>query len=232
MKLCTQVRAQPLVSCTPLATKMTVEASVFRTMPVQRAHVKSFALAGGGESSSSSSTSESLGQQPAAAAPIASPSTRVLSTSPSAATTTQYRRQPAVETTSQHFGGALTTLDFGAVLLSERLNGIGMVQNLELHNKGFHPVLLGSILGLMCAAAWPEKNERLNPSKMVRMQMAFARIAYLGLAGAIAAEIYTGKGILTLMDFETGVEAISDVEAVLAFAAMLFLTGPQSRTLK
>ncbi len=85
----------------------------------------------------------------------------------------------------------------------------------------------------MCAAAWPEKNERLNnPSKMVRMQMAFARIAYLGLAGAIAAEIYTGKGILTLMDFETGVEAISDVEAVLAFAAMLFLTGPQSRTVK
>jgi hypothetical protein len=233
MKLCTQVRAQPLVSCTPLATKMTVEASVFRTMPVQRAHVKSFALAGGGESSSSS-TSESLDQQPAAAAaaPIASPSTRVLSTSPSAATTTQYRRQPAVETTSQHFGGALTTLVFGAVLLSERLNGIGIVQNLELHNKGFHPVLLGSILGLMCAAAWPEKNERLNPSKMVRMQMAFARIAYLGLAGAIAAEIYTGKGILTLMDFETGVEAISDVEAVLAFAAMLFLTGPQSRTLK
>jgi hypothetical protein len=230
MQFCTQLRAQPLISCAPLAAKITVEAPLFRKTPVQRAQFKSFALAG--ESSSSSSTSDLSEQQTAAASSSVSTS-RIIGTSPAAATSTQYRRQPTVETTSQHFGGALTTLVFGAVLLSERLNGMGIVQNLELHNQGFHPVLLGSIVGLMCAAAWPEKNERLNnPSKMVRMQMAFARIAYLGLAGAIAAEIYTGKGILTLMDFETGVEAISDVEAVLAFAAMLFLTGPQSRTVK
>ncbi|KAG7670046.1 hypothetical protein Ndes2526B_g06420 [Nannochloris sp. 'desiccata'] len=209
-------------------------------MHVQRAPLKSFALAGDSSSGSSSSTSENLDQQQphqqqhqTAATPLATPSTRIIGTSSGSVTTTQHRRQPTVETTSTHFGGALITLVFGAALLSERLNGIGIVQNLELHNEGFHPVLLGSILGLMCASAWPEKNERLNnPSKMVRMQMAFARIAYLGLAGAIAAEIYTGKGILTILDFETGVEAISDVEAVLAFAAMLFLTGPQSRTLK
>jgi len=235
MKLCTQLKAQRLASCIPLATKINVEAPLLRTMHVQRAPLKLFALAGDSSSGSSSSTSKSLDQQQqqTAETPLATPSTRIIGTSPGAATTpTQYRRQPTVETTSTHFGGALITLVFGAALLSERLNGIGIVQNLELHNEGFHPVLLGSILGLMCAAAWPEKNERLNPSKMVRMQMAFARIAYLGFAGAIAAEIYTGKGILTILDFETGVEAISDVEAVLAFAAMLFLTGPQSRTLK
>lgn len=127
-----------------------------------------------------------------------------------------------------HFGGALTTLIFGAVLLSERLNGVGIVENLELHNQGFHPVLLASVALLLCASAWPEKRERGNPSFLVRLQMAGARIAYLGLAGAIAAEMFTGKGILTLLDVETGIEALSDVEAVIVFCLMLFLTGPIS----
>lgn len=142
------------------------------------------------------------------------------------------RRTTEAEITPQHFGGALATLVFGAALLSERLNGIGIVQNLELHNEGFHPVLLGSILLLLAASAWPEQRENQNPSVMVRIQMAGARIAYMGLAGAIAAEMYTGKGVLTLLDVETGIETLSDIEAVLAFMVMLILTGPQTRTLK
>lgn len=133
------------------------------------------------------------------------------------------------EVTSQHFGGALTTLVFGAALLSERLNGVGIVQNLELHNKGFHPVLLSAILMLLVASAWPEKREWKKPTLLVRVQMAGARFAYLGLAGAIAAEMVTGRGVLSLLDVETGVEAFSDVEAVLIFLTMLVLTGPQSR---
>ena len=157
---------------------------------------------------------------------------RILGTSLSSMRPPALTRAPEVESTPQHFGGALTTLIFGASLLSERLNGVGIVQNLELHNKGFHPLLLGAIVLLMCASAWPEKRELQNPTKLVRVQMAGARVAYLGLAGAIAAEIFTGKGILTLLDFETGVEAVSDVEAVLAFMAMLFLTGPQSKVAK
>lgn len=136
------------------------------------------------------------------------------------------------ENAPQHFGGALTTLLFGAVLLSERLNGIGIVQALELQNQGFHPLLLASILALMVAAAWPEERERKNPSVLVRIQMAAARVAYLGLAGAIAAEMFTGKGILALVDIETGVEAVSDIEAVIAFIVFVFLTGPQSRVVK
>jgi len=136
------------------------------------------------------------------------------------------------ESTPQHFGGALTTLLFGAVLLSERLNGVGIVQSLELQNQGFHPLLLASILALMVASAWPEERERKNPSILVRIQMAAARVAYLGLAGAIAAEMFTGKGILALVDIETGVEAVSDIEAVLAFIVFVFLTGPQSRVVK
>jgi len=136
------------------------------------------------------------------------------------------------ETTQQHFGGALTTLIFGASLLSERLNGVGIVQNLELHNKGFHPILLSSILMLITASAWPEKRERENPGLLVRVQMAGARFAYLGLAATIASEMFTGRGVLSLLDVETGVEAFSDVEAVLIFLTMLVLTGPQSREVK
>lgn len=136
---------------------------------------------------------------------------------------------PKTEVTSQHFGGALTTLVFGAALLSERLNGVGIVQNLELHNKGFHPVLLSAIMILLVASAWPEKREWKNPTLLVRIQMAGARFAYLGLAGSIAAEMVTGRGVLSLLDVETGIEAFSDVEAVLIFLTMLVLTGPQSR---
>ena len=126
----------------------------------------------------------------------------------------------------------MTTFVFGAALLSERLNGEGIVQNLELHGSGFHPLLLASVAGLLAAAAWPEKREMGNPSVLVRLQMAAARVAYLGLAGSIAAELFTGKGVLRLLDFETGIEAISDVEAVIAFIIMLFLTGPHTRTAK
>ncbi len=136
------------------------------------------------------------------------------------------------EVTQQHFGGALTTLVFGAALLSERLNGVGIVQNLELHNKGFHPVLLSAILFLIVASAWPEKRESRQPTLLVRIQMAGARFAYLGLASAIAAEMFTGKGVLSLLDVETGIEAFSDVEAVLVFLTMLVLTGPQSRQIQ
>lgn len=135
----------------------------------------------------------------------------------------------AAEVTQQHFGGALATLVFGAALLSERLNGVGIVQNLELHNKGFHPILLVSIAFLLCASAWPEKRESENPGLLVRIQMAGARFAYIGLASAIAAEMFTGKGVLALLDIETGVEAFSDVEAVMIFLTMLVLTGPHYR---
>ena len=147
-------------------------------------------------------------------------------------TVSKIKRARRTETTQQHFGGALATLVFGASLLSERLNGVGIVQNLELHNKGFHPVLLFSIAVLLCAAAWPEEREWENPGLLARIQMAGARVAYLGLAAAIAAEMVTGIGVLSLMDIETGVEAFSDVEAVMVFLAMLVLTGPQTRELK
>lgn len=136
-------------------------------------------------------------------------------------------------TSSASLGGAIATLVFGAALLSERLNGIGIVQNLELHDKGAHPLLIGSIAGLLLAAAWPDRrDEQQRPANggfVSQLQKSVSRLAYVGLAGAIAAEMYTGKGILALLDIETGVEALSDVEAIAAFVVMIFLTGDKSK---
>ena len=200
--------------------KFTIDLPYLQPALSNRSNIRSRALAGGNNGTSSSEVPEP-----------SQPQTRIIG---STLSSTRPRIEPEIETSPQHFGGALTTLVLGASLLSERLNGVGIVQNLELHNHGFHPVLLASVFMLLCAAAWPEKRERndagLNPSVVVRVQMAGARIAYLGLAGAIAAEMFTGKGILTLLDFETGVEILSDVEAGLAFIVMLLLTGPQSRS--
>lgn len=132
-------------------------------------------------------------------------------------------------------GGSVATLIFGAALLSERLNGVGIVQSVELHNKGAHPLLLGSIVGLLAAAVWPGQSSMLNMeltpiSPVVKMKALVARLAFVGLAAAIAAEMITGKGVLALLDIETGVEVLSDVEAVLAFMVMIILTGPSKRT--
>jgi len=40
------------------------------------------------------------------------------------------------------------------------------------------------------------------------------------------------QGVLSILDIETGIEALSDIEAVLCFMLMLILTGPQTRTIK
>jgi hypothetical protein len=125
-------------------------------------------------------------------------------------------------------GGAIATLVFGASLMSERLNGIGLVQNLELHNRGADPLLLAAIAGLLAATVWPDKRQEPNLSFVGMLQNGVGRLAYFGLAGAIGAEMWTGRGILCLLDFETGVEALSDVEAIVAFLLMILLTGPQS----
>lgn len=50
------------------------------------------------------------------------------------------------------------------------------------------------------------------------------RLACVGLASTIVAEVVTGKGALALLSIETGVETVSEIEGVGAFLLMLFLT--------
>lgn len=159
------------------------------------------------------------------------------------------------------FGGALATMVLGAALLSERLNGKGIIASLELeHHDMMHPILLFSVISLVAAALWPSQRslEEATGGMMSTVNSAnenggslmkkgeerwvvigktargmMSRIAYLGLAGSIAAEMYTGRGLLALLDVETGVEALTEMEAGLAFLTMILLTnGQNSRPLK
>jgi hypothetical protein len=123
----------------------------------------------------------------------------------------------------------LTLLFFlQATLLSERLNGMGIVQNLELHNDRMHPLLISVVAALLTAAVLPSKPRTEANDLTDTLRGAAGRIAYVGLAGTIVAEMFTGSGILTLLDIETGVEVLSDMEGVAAFVAMLLLTGPRT----
>ena len=127
------------------------------------------------------------------------------------------------------FGGGLVTLLFGSALLSERLNGMGIVQQLELH-QGWHPFVLASIAILTIAGLWPGKKNNGEPlTGIARLRKVATRGAYLGLAATLAGELLTGKGVLALLDFETGVEEVSDIEAICAFFSMYFLTKPPRR---
>ncbi len=93
----------------------------------------------------------------------------------------------------QHFSGSICTLLFGASLLSERLNGCGIVEQLELH-EGFEQLLITAVVGLTIAAIWPpNKEEMATYDRMDSLQQIAARFSYGGLAGMIAAEMATGK---------------------------------------
>lgn len=107
-------------------------------------------------------------------------------------------RASAQQEGNGNFGGALCTLVLGSVLLGERLNGEGLVHALELHNDAMHPVLMATVAGLLLAAVWPARKTVQAVSGAGRIQKIASRIAYLGLAGTIAAEMWTGKVIISL----------------------------------
>lgn len=124
------------------------------------------------------------------------------------------------------FAKSLAVLGLGAALLSERLNGMGVVQQLELHDDMMHPILLASVAGLVVAAVWPGDDAPPGAPLLSILRRAAGRLSFIGLAGTLAAEMWTGKGALALLDVETGVEVLTDLEAMGAFCAMLLLSGP------
>ena len=115
-----------------------------------------------------------------------------------------------------------------ASLVSERLNGCGIVQTLELDHPHIEPVLLGIAGVLGVAALWPAERRAANAAELAR-QLA-GRAAFGGLAAALAVEVLTGKGLLAILEFDVGAEALSDSEAVLAALLLLVLTKPSSRS--
>jgi hypothetical protein len=174
-----------------------------------------------------------------------------------------------------------------ATLLSERLNGVGVVEQLELWNKGLDPVILFTIGSLVVAGLMPRRPPHeagTQEAAVFDVQNFAGRLSFLGLAATLGAEMVTGKvggvgarlqcrpgllawdgvgctsmadlhrpilpqgcskvppapnrtlhacamvqGLLALLQIDTGVE-LSEVEGVLAFLAMLILTGPTKHT--
>lgn len=143
-----------------------------------------------------------------------------------------YERQE-MQASRGKFLGRLAVLILGAVLLSERVTGKGAVQQLEISAVGvplweIEPVLGIIVLALTVAALWPsflkQDQAQTKVGFLERIQRLSGRFACLGLASTITAEVVTGKGALALLNVETGLETVSEIEAIGAFVVMLLLT--------
>lgn len=130
----------------------------------------------------------------------------------------------ASDAPTRDFASSLALMVLGAALVSERLNGEGIVAVMELDHPMMEPVLWGVAAVLALAAAWPSKTPERDATGMLR-QVA-GRAAFAGLAAALAIELYTGSGLLAVLDFKTGT-ALTEIEALLAALVLLVLTGPR-----
>ena len=99
------------------------------------------------------------------------------------------------------------------------------MQQLELDLPTLQPLLVLLAVSTAAAAVWRTKRKLQTVVEVVRD--AAGRAAFGGLAAAIAAELLSGQGLLTLLHFDTGVGAITEVEALLAGLLLLVLTGPR-----
>lgn len=127
--------------------------------------------------------------------------------------------------------GKISCLALGAVLLAERLTGEGVLTYIcekQPSLDELHPLVGLWIVGLVIAAVAPTKSKPQQSEAFTsaeRVQLWAGRAACLGLAAVLTIELTTGQGLLELMDVETGVEELTDIEAIAAFFTLLILTG-------
>lgn len=147
------------------------------------------------------------------------------------------------EATRQKFLGRLAIVLLGAVLLGERITGEGFVQQLDLATNipiwEQEPIVGLLVVGLLIGGLYPNKqgltgNRLRKGGDRVRdlIQAASGRLACLILAAIMVLETVTGKGALSLLNIETGIETLPEIEAIIAFLVVLFLTeeGKPSRS--
>lgn len=131
------------------------------------------------------------------------------------------------------------------MLIGERITGRGAVQALDLAVGvplwEIEPVLALIVGGLLLAGLTPprprKKEEAGSPHSPARaprrptpvkatIQALMLRAAHLGLAAAIVSEVATGQGALALLELETGLGEVSELEAAAAFVLLVLLTNP------
>lgn len=126
------------------------------------------------------------------------------------------------------------------MLIGERITGRGAVQALDLAVGvplwEIEPVLALVVGGLLLAGLTPPRKRTRSPLPgstrptpvKATIQALMLRAAHLGLAAAIVAEVATGQGALALLELETGLGEVSELEAVAAFVLLVLLTNPGS----
>ncbi|KAK9868284.1 hypothetical protein WJX84_003614 [Apatococcus fuscideae] len=139
------------------------------------------------------------------------------------------------EAARQKFLGRLAVVLLGAVLLGERITGQGFVQQLDLATSipiwEQEPIVGLLVVGLLIGGLYPNKqglagNAARKGGDRVRdlIQAVSGRFACLALAATMVLETVTGKGALALLNIETGIETLPEIEAIVAFLVVLFLT--------
>ena len=127
-----------------------------------------------------------------------------------------------------------TTSTQQAMLIGERITGRGAVQALDLAVGvplwEIEPVLALVVGGLLLAGLTPPREKPPPGSPPVPLnatiQALMLRAAHLGLAAAIVSEVATGQGALGLLELETGLGEVSELEAAAAFVLLVLLTNP------
>lgn len=132
----------------------------------------------------------------------------------------------------------LASLGFGAVLVGERVSGRGLVQALG-HPTGIQlyemdtglGVLVGALLvGGLAPTKWIYSSVNEPASSVLDdLPALFGRLSCLGLAATITAEAITGKGVLGLLNLQTGTETLTEIEAGVVFLVLLLLTNLRSK---
>jgi hypothetical protein len=118
-------------------------------------------------------------------------------------------------------------LSLVAVLVGERVTGRGVVAALDraagVPMWELDPFLAVPVGALLLAALTPPKSIAGLPTAAL-VRGGLFRVAHVALAAAIVAEAVTGQGVLALLELETGVGELTEVEAVSVFIGLLFVT--------
>lgn len=131
----------------------------------------------------------------------------------------------------------LASLGFGAVLVGERVTGSGVVQALG-HPTGVSLYELDLALGLLIGALFLGG---LAPTRFIYSSVKdkprslfddvptlLGRLSCIGLGSTFLAEAVTGKGVLGLLNLETGTESLTEAEFALVFLILLVATNLKS----